>query len=189
MQTLGVANSGPQSDGRLKSLFWPSIHTATDVDTLGSQGYWVCAIVAVVSLVATILIGQPVIAVLTLLYFYLGGVGVREHSQFAAAMVFVMYALNLVVSPGVISVLLSAILLANLRATYIASNWKPESEAAEMPMRFNDTWSDKFVDTFPRWLWPKIRIVYYIFSVGFLSLTLVGWAILMTRPHGLSHLR
>src|SRR5215468_7035982 len=49
METLGLSESSARSDGRLKSLFWPSIQNGTDVDYLGTQGYWVCMIVAALS--------------------------------------------------------------------------------------------------------------------------------------------
>lgn len=184
MQTLGVANSGAQSEGRLKTLFWPAIQNAADVDTLGSQGHWVCAIVAVFALVTSALLHQPTAGAALTLYYYLGGVGVREHSRFAAAMVFIMFAIDTIMAFGVLKLLLSALLLSNVRATWIASGWRAESPEAAMPMRFGETWGDKFADTLPRWLWPKIRIVYYIFSAAFLLLTIVGFAVLATRRHG-----
>src|ERR1035441_9364188 len=85
MQTLGISDTMPRSDGRLKSLFWPSIQTGADVDYLGSQGYWVCSLIAVVSLVLYVALGQPALAVVTLLFYYVGGVGVREGNGYAAS--------------------------------------------------------------------------------------------------------
>jgi hypothetical protein len=126
MQTLGIADSGMQSENRLKRLFWPSIRTATDVDDLATQGYWVCAIVTVFSFALSALTGQPIAGLLVLVYYYLGGVGVREHSLYAAAVVFVMFAADSLTSPGVAKVLFTALLLSNLRATWIASKWEPE---------------------------------------------------------------
>jgi hypothetical protein len=51
MEILGLAESTPKTESRLKSLFWPSIQSGADVDYLGAQGYWVCTIVAVMSFV------------------------------------------------------------------------------------------------------------------------------------------
>ena len=177
MQTLGISDTTPRSDGRLKSLFWPSIQTGADVDYLGSQGYWVCAVVALVSFAVLIGIGQPIMAFTVLLFYYLSGVGVRERSRYAATMVFVVFLAGLVESgPGVVNILLSALLLSNLRATWIASKWKPDSEEAALPPRLGATWGDKFADRFPMWLWPKIRIPYYVFSAGLLVLIVIGLA-------------
>jgi len=175
MQTLGISDSTPRSDGRLKSLFWPSIQTGTDVDYLGSQGYWVCAVVALFSFVVLIGLGQTIMAFTILLFYYLSGVGVRERSRYAATMVFVVFLAGLVeTGPNVLEVLLAALLLSNLRATWIASRWKPDSEEAALPPRLGATWGDKFADRFPMWLWPKVRIPYYIFAAVLLVLTVIG---------------
>lgn len=177
MQTLGVSDSTPASESRLKSLFWPSIQSGTDVDYLGAQGYWVCAIVAVFSCVLFLLIGQPIIGVLVLLFYYLGGVGVRERSRYAASVVFLAYALDMLLSGiGVVRILLAALLLSNVRGTWIAAQWKPDTEEASLPPRLNETLNDKFTDQFPSWLWPKIRIVYYIYSVCMFGLVIFGIA-------------
>jgi hypothetical protein len=175
MQTLGLSDSTPRSEGRLKSLLWPSIQNGADVDYLGTQGYWVCTVVAVISLVLCILTGQRIIGAVVLLYFYLGGVGVRERSRYAATVVLVFYLLDTLVSGvGLVRVLIGAILVSNFRATWLASGWKPESEDASLPPRLNDTLGDKFADQLPSWLWPKVRILYYIFSACLLALSVVG---------------
>lgn len=183
MQTLGLSGSEPRSEGRLKSLFWPSVKTGSDVDYLGTQGYWVCAIVAVVAFALSFLTNHPIAGFFVLVYYYLGGVGVREHSGFAAMMVFVLFAAGTLASPGIVGVILSALLLSNLRATWIAADWKPESTEAAMPMRLSETWGDKFADKLPQWLWPKVRIPYYVFSVGFLALSLLGLAKMTLYRH------
>jgi hypothetical protein len=182
MQTLGISDSTPQSENRLKSLFWPSIQSGTDVDYLGAQGYWVCAIVAVFSFIVLAASGQALIGTAVLLFYYLGGVGVRERSRYAATAVFILYALGTLVSGiGVVKLLFGALLLSNLRATWIASAWKPESEEASLPPRLSETWNDKFTDKLPSWLWPKVRILYYIFSVCMFVLLDVGVIMLILR--------
>src|SRR5882672_1780872 len=135
MQTLGLSDSTPRTEGRLKSLFWPSIKTGSDVDYLGAQGYWVCTAVAVLSFVFLLVSGQPITGVATLIFYYVGGVGVRERSRYAATVVLIMYGFGMLMSPGVLTVLLTALLLSNLRATWIAAQWKPESEEAILPPR------------------------------------------------------
>jgi len=186
METLGLSDSTQRSDGRLKSLLWPSIQTGSDVDYLGAQGYWVCTLVAVISFGFFLIGGQPVTGSAIFLFYYLGGVGVRERDRYAAAVVFVMYLLDTLISPGVLRILFSALLLSNLRATWIAASWKPWSEEAILPPRLNETFMDKLADQFPQWLWPKFRIVYYIFSAGFLLLVCFGLMVLALRvrlPH------
>ncbi len=68
METLGLSDSSQRSDGRLKSLFWPSIQNGTDVDYLGTQGYWVCTIAAVLSCVFLVINNQPITGAAVLLF-------------------------------------------------------------------------------------------------------------------------
>jgi hypothetical protein len=181
MQTLGLSESTPRTENRLKSLFWPDIKTGSDVDYIGAQGYWVCALVAFVSFAFTVLI-SPFIATLTLFLYYLGGVGVRERSRYAAVVVFALFVLDVVASPfSVLKILMTVLLLSNVRATWIAYHWRADSEDASLPPRFNDTWSDKFADTFPGWLWPKIRYPYYVFSAGLFGLVMIGALVKLAR--------
>ena len=182
MQTLGLSDSAPRTESRLKSLFWPSIQSANDLDYLGAQGYWVCAIVAVLSFVILAFAGQSLIGVFVLLFYYLSGVGVRERSRYAAACVFIVYVGDtLFTGPSIVRVLLAALLLSNLRATWIAAQWKSDSEEAVLPPRWDDTWTDKFADKLPMWLWPKVRILYYILSVCYLLLFAYGLVALFRR--------
>ena len=95
-----------------------------------------------------------------------------------------MYVADAIVTgPSVVRVLIAALLLSNLRATWIAAYWKPDSDEAVLPPRFGDTWTDKFADQFPMWLWPKIRLLYYVFSAGFLLLIVIGFIMMLrNRP-------
>ncbi len=182
MQTLGLSDSTPRTESRLKSLLWPSIQTGSDVDYLGAQGYWVCAVVAVFSFVFSVISGHAIIGAFVLLFYYLGGVGVRERSRYAAAAVLAMYVADMLASgPGVVRVILAALLLSNLRATWIASRWKPESDEAILPPRLGETWSDKFVDKLPMWLWPKVRVLYYVLSACFLVFVAIGLTVMIHR--------
>jgi hypothetical protein len=192
MQTLGLADAGERSDSRLKSLFWPSVQSGADVDYLGAQGYWICTLIAVVSLVFSLLQGRPFLAITLLLFFYFGGVGVRQRDPLAAGMVFLFYSIDTITtvifmalaSPwgmSVFRILITALLLSNVRATWIASKWKTDSEEAALPPRLNETWSDKFADQLPAILWPKARIAYYIFGACVLTLVSIGLAAMLAK--------
>src|SRR5258708_27352172 len=137
MQTLGLSDSMPRSESRLKSLFWPSVQSSSDVDYLGAQGYWVCAVIAVMSFVALVISSHPFLGGFVFLVFYLGGVGVRERSRYAAGCVLVSYVMDMLVSgPSIIKVLFAALLLSDLRAIWIPSHWRPASlEAVPAPRR------------------------------------------------------
>ena len=182
METLGLSDSMPRSDGRLKSLFWPSVQTSNDVDYLGAQGYWVCAAVAALSFILLIISDHAIMATIVLLFYYLGGVGVREGSRYAAGCVSVAYlADTLLTGPGIVRIVLAALLLSNFRATWIAASWKPDSVEAVPPPRWDETWTDKFADKLPAVLWPRVRIVYYVLSACYLILVMIGLAVIFHR--------
>jgi hypothetical protein len=179
MKTLGISESTLRSGSLSVRLFWPTVANGSDVSYLGAQGYWLCVLVAIVSFVFWAIAEDPIIAVFIFLYFYLGGCGVRERSRYAAAAVFLMCALVTlfaVLVPGRILVvfgLLTAVLLANLRATCIAANWKPAPEEAFVPERRADTLGDVVADKLPSLPWPKVRNFYYVFSSTLLLY--IGW--------------
>lgn len=185
MQTLGISDSSVRTESRIKSLFWPSIQSGADVEYLAVQGYWVCTLVAALSLAIMLATGQPIVGFCVLLLFHLGGIGVREHSRFAATIVFVFYVVDWLASPGsrfsVLRIFITALLLSNFRATWVAAKWRVGSAEAELPPRFHETWRDKFVDEWPAWFWPKIKVVYYIFSIGLLALVILGLAVMSSR--------
>jgi hypothetical protein len=182
MQTLGLSDSTTRSESRLKSLFWPSIQSGADVDYLAVQGFWVCTISGAVSLIFLAISGQPVSGVLVLLLFHFGGVGVREHNPFAAAMVLIYFVLDTFVTGiGVVRIIIGALLLSNLRATWIADHWKPDSEEAALPPRLGESLSDRFSDKWPAFIWPKVRVLYYIYSVGLLAVAVAGLIVMALR--------
>ena len=191
MQTLGLSDSSTRSESRLKSLFWPSIESGADVDYLAVQGFWVCTIVGALSFLFLALAAhQPVIGLLVFLLFHIGGVGVREHNPFAAAIILIYYIVDFLASMaflanspgiGVVRIIITALLVSNLRATWIAGGWKPDSEEAALPPRMGETFSDKLSDVWPAFIWPKVKVIYYIFSFGFLALTVAGLIVMYLR--------
>lgn len=59
MQTLGLSSESKRSDGPLKSIFWPTVDNAWDVDYLGRQGLTICTIVALFQLAPILFSGNP----------------------------------------------------------------------------------------------------------------------------------
>jgi len=186
MQTLGLSQEIKRSDGWLKSIFWPVVENAWDVDYLGQQGFWICVLIAVFQFGISLFTANPLLIVLGFsvgLIYFTGGMGVREKCWPAAALVFACYFLEtlasvfsgLFLSPGgVVRILFLGLLLSNLRATFIASEWKPAAEDEDMPRRFNESLRDKLVDAWPPKLWPRLQIPFYILAVTWLILSLLG---------------
>jgi len=194
MQTLGLSGKSDRSDGRLKSIFWPKVENAWDVDYLGQQGFWICFVIAVFQFVFSLLTGNPLLVVVGLLggvIYLTGGMGVREKCWPAAAMIFACYFVDtlytllsgMFLNPGgVLRILFLGLLLTNLRATFIASEWRPAAEGEDVPQRFNESLRDKLVDSWPPILWPRLQIPFYVLGGLWLILSLLGlFAVLLAK--------
>jgi len=157
MQTLGLSSKPQPTDNLFKRLFWPSIESQYDVDLLGQQGFWVCTIVAAVSLAIMVMLGTPIIGLFSALAFFLGGCGVRQRSVVAAAMVFALYLVNWVsgfiigtVGNPLVPLVILMLLFANVRATVMSRRWMAQptkTEDQEFPERSIETVTDKFANS------------------------------------------
>ena len=183
MQTLGLSGESRRSDGRFKSIFWPTVENAWDVNYLGQQGFWICVIVALIEAVAGAFSGNPVflsIYGVAALVFLVGGMGVREASWPAAAMIFSLFFTGLLYNmamgrfPGIVSILAAGVLLSNVRAAFLASEWKPAGDGEDKPTRFNETMVDKIVDQLPAKLWPHLQPYFFAVAAALLALDLIG---------------
>ena len=168
-----------KEDNLFQRMFWPSDH-AGEADTLDKQGFWVCLGIAVLSCVELFVQGHAILAILTLLFYWLGGMGVREHSQPAAILVALAYLLGMVaaafggVPPGALGVIASLLLLANVRGTWIAAKLVAEDGAEAMPDRRSETFGDRLVDQMPATIWPTMRIPFFTIEGLYLLLTVFG---------------
>lgn len=174
MQILGLSESTPRTESRIKSLFWPSVACAEDVDYLGAQGYWICTAIAVFTGAVFALI-NPLLAAVVFLFYFLGGVGVREGSRYAATLIFLNYLMGFFqFGFSVPRLLVTVVLFSNLRAVWIASRWKGDPEHASLTERPSWTLADKFANVLPRFLWEYLRIPYYVFSVGLFVIFIIA---------------
>jgi hypothetical protein len=186
MQTLGLTGETKRSGGFLKSIFWPTVENAWDVDYLGRQGFWICLVIAFFQLVVSLASGNLVailIGAAAALVFLVGGMGVREANWTAAALVFSVFFVDLLYTmangrfPGILTILAAGILLSNIRAAFLASEWRPAAEDEDRPTRFNETFGDKLVDWLPARAWPKLQIPFYAVAALVLVLSLAGLCI------------
>lgn len=195
MQTLDLSGQAKKSDGPIKSLLWPTVENAWDVDYLGQQGFWLCLFIALLSLLlvsftasqTNIPIARAVMILAGLiecLVYFVGGMGVRQASWPAAAMVFALYSLEhlLMGQIGVLTIIVGAVLLSNVRATFLAAKWKPAADDDDRPMRFNETFRDRLVDQLPPRAWPILKYPFYFFASVILLLVLANSALRMHHP-------
>ena len=194
MQTLGLSGEAKRSERWLKSIFWPTVENAWDVDYLGRQGFWICLIIAAFQIVVSLVTGNPIMiatGAAAALAFLIGGMGVREGNWPAAALLFALYFTALLYAmatggfPGFLSIILAAILLSNLRAAFLASQWRPAAEGEDRPARFNETVGDKLAAQLPRKAWPVLQIPFFALASLLLLLAVVGLGLQMLQRFGL----
>jgi hypothetical protein len=196
METLGLSSKPQKSDNIFQRLLWPTIYNQYDVDLLGQQGFWVCIALGTLSGVLLLLTGQFLVGLLTVFVFFAGACGVRERSVSAASVIFAIQLISLLsayfisgLPPSpVISIVILMLLLANVRAAIISSRWiaaPPEESDTDLPERSTFTAADRFANTLPVTLWPKIKYVFFGVSALYLVLTIVGAVFLTThrQPH------
>jgi hypothetical protein len=188
METLGLSSPPAERSNIFRRIFWPENH-AGNADSLAQQGFWVCLVIAAFSCGMLIYSGHPFFALLSFVFYALGGVGVREYSVIAAAAVsgvwvfqiFVVLALRQM--PGLPDIAAAIVLLTNIRGAWIASNWKRTGAPDMFPDRLNETWRDKLSDQLPQKIWPIGKFVFIASGVLWLTLNVVGLAIILARSH------
>lgn len=184
MQTLGLSNSTPRTEGRLKALFWPTIRNDGDFDYITEQGFWVCFIVAVVTLTFSVFMHSVVVGGFEALFYFLAGVGVRQRNRLAAIAAFLAYLLGgLVIQRytgtgfGIGRLIFLSLLFANIRGIWLSAQWEKNGDVQPVRDRLNQTILDKLSDQLPARIWPKARWVFAFFAAIELGLMLM----LLTR--------
>ncbi len=186
MQTLGLAGPEQKPDNMAKRLFWPA-NNPSEVDTLGQQGFWVCVAVGALSLVTLWAGGFWYVGLISAIFFVLGGIGVREHSVLGASVVASAYLLNIIAGliarqfPGFLALVAALLLIANIRGTWIASEWMAKGDPGLFPERANSGIMDKLVDQMPAKVWPRGRFVFYAVSMLYLLILTIGSAALLAN--------
>jgi hypothetical protein len=170
MQSLGLSDSTPRQQGWFRSLFWPSIRNDYDVDSLTRQGFWLCIIVAGLTFLMSMMVGNVAAIALDAGLYIMCGIGIRVSSRTAAVCAFLAYFLTGVVMTrmgaqgfGVVRIICLGLLLSNMRATFLAAKWVLDrTEPPPAPM--SQTFMERFADVMPRRVWPIGQFVFYILA-------------------------
>src|SRR6185437_3444443 len=167
METLGLSGPPVRNENIFKRIFWPSADSV-DADMLGQQGFWICLLLALLTVIGAVFKGHIVLGALFALFYFLGGIGVREHDIVSAISVTAIYLLNAAGAvlmtrqfPGWLVLFVILILASNVRGCWIASKWLRSGDPDLVPLRMNENWRDKLVDQVPARLWPRIRTGFY----------------------------
>ena len=119
-------------------------------------------------------------------FFFFAALGIRERSRVAAITAFVAYLLAgfvlvqrySVASFGIVRVIFTVLLFANVRGNWLAARWSADAERSAAPARLKQTITDRLADQLPAFLWPKLRFVFYALAV----LEMAGLLLLLFAP-------
>jgi hypothetical protein len=180
MQTLGLSDSTPRTEGRLRALFWPTIRNDGDFDYVTTQGFWICFLLSVFVCVVSCISGSWVEGVFQGSFYFLAAMGVRQRSRFAAQAAFLGYLLSAFVAQrytgngfGIITIIFLALLFANIRGNWLTARWASDESAVSVP-RLSQTLGDKLSDQLPMLLWPKLRFLFYLLAAVEIALLLLS---------------
>lgn len=169
MQTLGLSDSTPRSESRLKSLFWPTIKNQWDLDYVTNQGFWICVLVGAITFVFGLVATGGIAGLVDFAFYLLAGCGVRRRSRAAASIAFLLYALSGLAIQirtgqgfGIMWIIFTAILLANVRGIWLSAGW-PDPEPDATPSA-SMTFLDRVSDRLPAILWPRLIWLFYILA-------------------------
>lgn len=173
----------------MRALFWPTIRNSGDLDYITQQGFWICFIVAIFTLGWSVFAGVLLDGAFDGLFYFLAGVGVRQRSRVAGITAFSAYVLSTMVLQrytgngfGVVRIIFLALLFANVRGNWLSARWVKDPEDDWVPIRLNQTLTDKLADQMPTWLWPKARFVFYVLA----GLEIAALLLALFAPHRLS---
>lgn len=98
METLGLSDSTPKSEGRLRALFWPAIHSDVAAETAAQNAMYAACGIAALTVVAALLRIVPAASLVDALLFVVLALGLRQFSVAASILATVLYAVEFVSS-------------------------------------------------------------------------------------------
>jgi hypothetical protein len=137
MQTLGLSDSTPKSEGRLRALLWPRIHSDISASTAAQNAMYAGFAVGALTTVFVLLRMTPVSSLLDAALFVMLGIGVRQFSITASILAFLLYATNVVtftihgvLGPGiVVAVIITSLFVSAIRAALFMRSYPGGIEA------------------------------------------------------------
>ena len=124
MQTLGLSDSTPKSEGRLRALLWPTIVSDVAASTVGQNALYACVGVGALTIILVVLRIAPVDSLLDAALFLMLGIGVRQFSMAASILALLLYVTNVAMSiahgvigaGGVVAVIITSLFISSVRA-------------------------------------------------------------------------
>lgn len=137
MQTLGLSDSTPKPTSRLKELFWPNLTTEPNAQSACQTASLACF--AVGGLTAIVGLFMNKLGLVDASLFLLIGLGLRKMWRTAALAGLLLYLLEQAYNiaygnyPGILVILIAAIMLNGVRASFAYQRMRRHSAAISPP--------------------------------------------------------
>jgi signal peptidase I len=122
MQTLGLADSTPKSEGRLRALLWPTINSEVAAATAAHNAMYATFAIAALSILIVLIQRVNASAFAEIVLFVILGFGIRQFSVTASILALILFIGNLIASlsrgQGVLGVIIADLLLGGVRAAW-----------------------------------------------------------------------
>lgn len=126
MQTLGLSDSTPKSEGRLRALFWPRIDSDIAAATAAQNAMYAGLAIAALTTLAALVRIVPVASLLDAVLFVVLAIGIRQFSVTASILATVLYAVEFIssilrgmIGSGiVIAVIATGLFIGGIRAAW-----------------------------------------------------------------------
>jgi hypothetical protein len=178
VDTLGLtpARSEP---GLLKSIFWANLGDDAGIQDAARHGYYACLFVCVTTFAVMLFGGTALGAFVDIFFFLMAGFGTRQFSRLAAVSAFVMLLGERVAEIaggqvrvlGVMGLFMCIILFNAIRASYAA---QARGLAPPAPSTADSPDFAQRVENLPGEMWPRLRVAFMFYLVGFIAMMLVG---------------
>ncbi len=126
METLGLSDSTPKPEGRLRALFWPRIESDVAADTAAQNAMYAALGIAALTTIGALVRLVPLASLLDAALFVVLALGIRQFSMTASILATVLYAAEFILSilrgmigsGVVIAVIATGLFIAGIRAAW-----------------------------------------------------------------------
>jgi hypothetical protein len=137
MQTLGLSDSTPKSQGRLRALLWPTINNDVSASTAAQNAMYAGFAVGALTTLFVLLWITSRSSLADGALFVMLGIGVRQFSITASILAVLLYATNVVTAIGhgavgsgiVVSVIVTSLFISAIRAAFFMRSYPGGAEA------------------------------------------------------------
>ncbi len=172
----------PQSTGSLRAIFWANLKDEAEVNDAARFGYYACLFICLTTFFAMLIGGTLLAALVDIFFFFMAGLGIRQHSRLAAVSAVGLFAVEKLVTLAsgqvgfltLVTLPMGLILLNAARAAYVAPQFPAiQQPMANPPAAEPQDWLAR-VERLAWSLWPRLQLAFKFYVAGMIVLFLVG---------------